>query len=319
LIGLLAAHVYGQPAIRKFVLIGDHKQLPAVVKQQESVSRVRDKALNDILLTDCRLSLFERLLKKYGKNEAVTYMLTRQGRMHHGIALFPSDAFYANRLEEVPLPHQRIDLPVEAKESNGIAEILRTRRIAFLSAKAPQDSPSDKVNQTEADMIAALVVKIYEMQQENFDVGQTVGVIVPYRNQIVAIRKAIDRYGITKLHDITIDTVERYQGSQRKYIIYGFTVQKHYQLNFLTNNVFVDTIDGSLVDRKLNVAMTRAEEHLIMVGNARLLASILTFRRLMDFVRKEQSFFDIPKEDFIKGDFEVTPYAVRETTPKEDL
>jgi superfamily I DNA and/or RNA helicase len=168
-------------------------------------------------------------------------------------------------------------------------------------------------------MIAALVVKTYEMEQKNFDVGQTVGVIVPYRNQIVAIRKAIDRYVIAKLHDITIDTVERYQGSQRKYIIYGFTVQKHYQLNFLTNNVFVDTIDGSLVDRKLNVAMTRAEEHLIMVGNAQLLASILTFRRLMDFVRKEQSFFDIPKEDFIKGDFEVTPYAVRETTPKGDL
>ena len=319
LIGLLAAHVDGQPAIRKFVLIGDHKQLPAVVKQSESVSRVQDKVLNDILLTDCRLSLFERLLKKYGTNKAVTHMLTRQGRMHHNIALFPSDAFYAHRLEEVPLPHQRIDLPLETKESDGIIKLLHTRRVAFLSAEAPQDSPSDKVNQTEAEMIAALMVKIYEMEQKSFDVGRSVGVIVPYRNQIVAIRKAIDRHGIAPLHDITIDTVERYQGSQRKYIIYGFTVQKHYQLNFLTNNVFVDTIDGSLVDRKLNVAMTRAEEHLIMLGNARLLASILTFRRLMDFVRKEQSFFDIPQEDFLKGNFEVPPYAVHETTPNENV
>jgi hypothetical protein len=69
---------------------------------------------------------------------------------------------------------------------------------------------------------------------------------------------------------MTIDTVERYQGSQRKYIVYGFTVQKYYQLNFLTNNVFEDKIDGSIVDRKLNVAMTRAEEHLVMFGNAEL-------------------------------------------------
>ena len=319
LIGLLSAQVEGQPAIRKFVLIGDHKQLPAVVRQQENVSRVRDKLLNDIHLTDCRLSFFERLLKKYGTNEAVTYMLTRQGRMHHNIALFPSDAFYANRLEEVPLPHQRIDLPLMTKESNGIVKLLRTRRIAFLSAEAPADSPSDKVNQTEADMIAALVVKIYEMEQEGFDVGRTVGVIVPYRNQIVAVRNAIDRYSIALLHDITIDTVERYQGSQRKFIIYGFTVQKHYQLNFLTNNVFVDTIDGSLVDRKLNVAMTRAEEHLVMIGNADLLASNFTFQRLLAFVRSEHSFFSIPKEDFLVGNFEVPPYDAHEPTPNGDI
>ena len=126
-------------------------------------------------------------------------------------------------------------------------------------------------------MIAAMVVRIYEIEKGNsFDVNTTVGVIVPYRNQIATVRKAIDKYGIGILHDITIDTVERYQGSQRKYIIYGFTIQKYYQLNFLTNNVFED-FDGSLIDRKLNVAMTRAEEHLIMVGNPELLSNNFIF------------------------------------------
>ena len=103
LIGLLSAHVNGIPAIRKFVLIGDHKQLPAVVQQTEDVSRVQDVLLNDIHLTNCRLSLFERLLKQYARNKNVTYMLRKQGRMHHDIALFPNYTFYNNLLEVVPI------------------------------------------------------------------------------------------------------------------------------------------------------------------------------------------------------------------------
>ena len=306
LIGLLCAHNNGTPAIKKFVLIGDHKQLPAVVQQTADVSCVQDDILNDIYLTDCRLSLFERLLKKYARNENVTYMLKKQGRMHHDIALFPNLVFYNNQLEEVPLPHQNTKLPLRGGGTNGIEEMLRTRRVAFIAAESPKNSPSDKVNQTEADIIAAIVANIYEIEKtDGFDVNKTVGVIVPYRNQIATVRKMIDKYGIPLLHDVTIDTVERYQGSQRQYIIYGFTIQKNYQLNFLTSNVFEDEIDGCTVDRKLNVAMTRAEEHLIMVGNPELLSTNVTFSKLMAFVRDKQGYFHIKKDDFISGNFMV--------------
>lgn len=306
LIGLLSAHINGVPAIKKFVMIGDHKQLPAVVQQTEDVSKVQDTLLNEIYLTDCRLSLFERLLKKYAQNENVTYMLRKQGRMHHDIAIFPNVAFYDNKLEEVPTPHQNVILPYKGNGDNGIIDILSTRRIAFIATEPPMGSISDKVNQTEAEMIAAMVIKIYEIEQSNgFDVNRTVGVIVPYRNQIATIRKAIDKYGIDLLHNVTIDTVERYQGSQRKYIIYGFTIQKYYQLKFLTNNVFEDKIDGCIVDRKLNVAMTRAEEHLIMFGNAELLSNNFIFFKLLEFVRSKHGFFRIRKDDFIDGKFEV--------------
>ena len=309
LIGLLSAHRDGVPAIRKFVLIGDHKQLPAVVQQTEAVSRVQDTLLNEIHLTDCRLSLFERLLKKYAHDERVTYMLRKQGRMHHDIAIFPNFAFYNNRLQEVPRPHQHVVLPVRGDGKSAIGDLLKTRRIAFIATEQPTDSLSDKVNQPEAEMIAATVVEIFEMERQNgFDVNKTVGVIVPYRNQIATVRKAIDRYGIDLLHGITIDTVERYQGSQRKYIVYGFTVQKYYQLYFLTNNVFEDEIDGSIVDRKLNVAMTRAEEHLIMFGNAELLSNNFTFFKLMEYVRSRHGFFRISKDDFVAGRFTVPQY-----------
>ena len=93
------------------------------------------------------------------------------------------------------------------------------------------------------------------------------------------MRNAIDRHGISELHDITIDTVERYQGSQRDVIIYGFTVQHRYQLEFLTANDFVE--DGVIIDPKLNVAMTRAREHLVLVGHAPLLINDEVFARLI--------------------------------------
>lgn len=307
LIGLLSAHANGKPAIRKFVLIGDHKQLPAVVQQKPEISRVDDVSLNSIHLTDCRLSLFERLLKQYARDENVTYMLRNQGRMHHDIALFPNYVFYNNQLKVVPLKHQTVDLPIKGPGDNGIVDLLMTRRIVFLASEAPPKDSPDKVNQVEADMIAAIVAKIYDIEKECFDVNETVGVIVPYRNQIATVRNTLDRYGIDTLHDITIDTVERYQGSQRKYIIYGFTIHKYYQLNFLTNNVFED-FDGSIVDRKLNVAMTRAEEHLVMIGNPELLSNNFTFFKLIEFVNSRHGFFRIKKDDFVLGRFAVPPY-----------
>ena len=312
LIGLLSANVNGISAIQKFVLIGDHKQLPAVVQQKPEISKVQDAILNNIHLTDCRFSLFERLLKQYVKNKDVTYMLKKQGRMHHDIALFPNYTFYNNQLKEVPLDHQTANLPLIGTGKNGIDDLLATRRIAFIASETPHDSPTDKVNQNEADMIAVMVIRIYEMEKGNgFDVNTTVGVIVPYRNQIAAIRKTIDQYGISILHNITIDTVERYQGSQRKYIIYGFTIQKYYQLNFLTNNVFED-FDGSIIDRKLNVAMTRAEEHLIMVGNPELLSNNFTFFKLIEFVNSKHGFFKIKKDSFVSGHFAVPQYDTEE-------
>ena len=291
LIGLLSACEGEVPAIRKIVMIGDHKQLPAVVQQTQAQSAVRETVLRDILLTDCRLSLFERLLKRYRDDEQVTYMLCRQGRMHHDIARFPNELFYNNKLAEVPLPHQIADLPHSKPEGEGIENVLLTRRFAFVATPPPEDGTPDKVNPVEADLIAATVRKIYEIEGKDFDVAETVGVIVPYRNQIATIRNAIDTFGIPELHRITIDTVERYQGSQRKFIIYGFTISKYYQLKFLADNVFVD-YDGSVIDRKLNVAMTRAEEHLVIFGNPSLLARNHIFSRLMAFAKEHESYYD---------------------------
>lgn len=294
-------------AIKKIVMIGDHKQLPAVVQQSEEESRVDDPLLHAIHLKNCRLSLFERFLTHYGDNPDHVYMLTRQGRMHHDIALFPSRSFYENRLCEVPLPHQNIILPTHYDGDNGITQLLETRRVAFVNIDTPDGSPSDKVNRNEAQAIVATCVQIYFKERENFSPLTTLGVIVPYRNQIAEIRKGLEQTGIEPLRHITIDTVERYQGSQRDYILYGFTVQRYYQLEFLTANVFEE--HGYLIDRKLNVAMTRARCHLLIFGNGRLIGVNPVFSKLIEYVRSAGCYIDVPQDKYLSGDFTL-PQAI---------
>ena len=298
LMGLLSATASdGSCAVRKLVFIGDHKQLPAVVQQREEDSQVEEPLLKDIRLTDCRLSLFERLLSEYRDNPEVVYMLTRQGRMHHDIAEFPNRAFYQSRLCEVPLPHQTAPLPMSEGDADALEKLLTMRRVSFVAVESPKDDAPDKVNRSEAQAIAATVVRIYERNRKAFSAQQTVGVIVPYRNQIAEVRRALEKSGIDELRHITIDTVERFQGSQRDYILYGFTIRKRYQLGFLTNNVFED--GGDVIDRKLNVAMTRAREQLILFGNPALLTRNHVFGNLLEYIRQQGSMYNWSENEYL--------------------
>ncbi|MDE6028681.1 MAG: DNA2/NAM7 family helicase, partial [Muribaculaceae bacterium] len=290
IIGLLSAvSSNGIPAIERFIMIGDHKQLPAVVQQTQEDSRVLVSDLLEIGLADCSLSLFERLMRRYGDNPDFCFMLTSQGRMHEEIADFPNKAFYEGRLSAVPLPDQTASRPEIEESGNLLRNILLARRVACLDVRPLGRGVSDKVNQREARLIASMVREIHEIAGSSFDADRTVGVIVPYRNQIAAIRNEIAAFGIDNLSDITIDTIERFQGSQRKYIIYGFTISQPYQLDFLTNHTFTEK--GATIDRKLNVAMTRAEEHLLLVGNAPLLKADYTFGRLLDYLEERKAVY----------------------------
>lgn len=289
---LLCAMHGEQEAIDKFVFIGDEKQLPAVAQQSEEDSVVTEKELVEIGLINCRLSLFERLLHYFGyKNgkpdPAVCHLLTRQGRMHELIADFPNKAFYGGALRVVPLPHQKEATPAKGEGRDALQDLLLTHRILFVDC-APKGDPEepDNVNQVEAEAVAAFVGAGYARTgSDHFDRMMSVGVIVPYRNQISTVRSAVDKLGVADLHDIAIDTVERYQGSQRDLIIYGFTAKRPYQLDFLAANTYVDPVDGATVDRKLNVAMTRARRNLVLVGHADLLSRNTVFRRLIDYCR----------------------------------
>ena len=284
IIGLLSVLTDGAPSIRKFVFIGDHKQLPAVVQQDAEESVVAEPLLHEIGLDDCRLSLFERLYNRHKANPLLCHMLTSHGRMHEEIASFPNEMFYQKRLSVVPLPHQVTSLNGTSGDLT-IDKLVDSVRVAFVNVPSSGSSLSDRVNMPEADVIAQIAFSAYRKYSSSFDANETIGVIVPYRNQIAAVRNALAKYGIPDLTRISIDTVERYQGSQRKVIIYGFTIRQRYQLNFLCSNTFVE--DGALIDRKLNVAMTRAMEHLYLVGNAALLSESPVFSQLIDYAKNE--------------------------------
>lgn len=304
LMALLSAKHDEENAIDRFVLIGDHKQLPAVVMQSEEESKVNDPLLLDIGLTDCRLSLFERLLKLNRNNLELTYCLEKQGRMHPEISSFPNGAFYQMRLRLVPLVHQKAVLSFPVHQTCGVEQLMAEHRMAFIVSPQPPMTHSVKANLPEAFMIALMVRSVWDIYQKNnrpFSADKSVGVIVPYRNQIAMIRKELDSFGIEELHQVTIDTVERYQGSERDVIIYGFTIQKRYQLDFLTSNVFEE--DGQMIDRKLNVALTRAREQLFMVGNPLLLNTDPLFSQLITYAKTRNAYLDIPYLDFIENKF----------------
>lgn len=273
LIGLLTR-------VDKFILIGDYKQLPAVVQQSVEDSSVSDPILTDICLDNCRKSLFERLIQWERKNGRSDFIgiLRRQGRMHPDIAEFPNSHFYfSEKLQPIPLAHQ-------------LDKSISHRMIFIPSHFCRQPNISDKVNMDEARIVSSILNKVYAEYRDDFDASKTVGVIVPYRNQIAMIRREIEKLGIPELEKITVDTVERYQGSQRDVIIYSFTVQNFWQIEFLTSNSFVE--DGHLIDRKLNVAITRARKQMIMTGNPTILSSNLIFRQLIEFCKAKGGYIE---------------------------
>lgn len=308
LIGILSARHQQHNAIDKFVLVGDYKQLPAIAQQSAEEAAVNDLLLRNIGLEDCRNSLFERLYKS--SPDTCRSILHKQGRMHPAIAEFPNQTFYyREQLESVPLPHQLEETPYEAglTPQDSIDQLLLERRMVFIPAEAPDHlTCSDKTNPNEARIVATLLGHIYRLTESRFDPNRTVGVIVPYRNQIAMIRKEIARLQLPALQDISIDTVERYQGSQRDIIIYSFTIQNFSQLNFLTANTFQE--GNFLIDRKLNVALTRARKQLLLTGNPHILGANITFYKLMEYIRLHNGYLETDALSFCRGDFTLPSY-----------
>ncbi len=287
LMGILCATRQGEPSVRKFVLIGDHKQLPAVVQQSVEMSLVHEEILKTAGLEDCRESLFQRLIRlqenTHGESSPYIYRFTQQGRMHPDVARFAVEQFYEGRLSPIPLPHQQRDLhfPI-VEEGNALQRRLATERVIFFPSRLPEDNLSPKTNTVEARMVAQVILNVYRLYTQNgkpFSSQETVGVIVPYRLQIAQVLQEIARLGIPELNHITVDTVERYQGSERDVIIYGFTVRYPHQLQFLCSQTFTE--HGHPIDRKLNVALTRAREQLVLIGHPETLCLDDLHRKLI--------------------------------------
>ena len=77
----------------------------------------------------------------------------------------------------------------------------------------------------------------------------------------------------------TIDTVERYQGGAREVVILSLCTNRFSQVQ----NMISLSDDG--VDRKLNVALTRARKHLVIIGNEEILSSYPIYKELIEYCK----------------------------------
>ena len=284
--GLIAATTpTGESAIGKFIMIGDTKQLPAVVTQPAQLSRVKSRRLLAAGISDLSMSLFERLYQWYFKHpiEGITATLNRQGRMHPIVGNFANKHFYAGLLDCVPLPHQCEELPYKIFDHCNIYQrTLATRRTAFIvTDKCKEERP--KSNRAEAHTIAEFVKAHYELCKANnieCILSEDIGVIVPFRNQIAMVMNEIAKLQLPYCEDIIIDTVERFQGSQKDIILFGTTISEPDEISMLSS-IAIDA-DGNSIDRKLNVAVTRARKQMFVFGNPEALSVSPLYRTLID-------------------------------------
>jgi DNA replication ATP-dependent helicase Dna2 len=231
----------------RFVLVGDHHQLPPVVRATEA---------GDDSCADLTRSLFERLADAYPD---ASVMLDRQYRMAQRIQAFASREFYDGQLRpaagEVATQHVG-DLPGVDPES--LPSHLRGR-VAFVD---PGGHAEGNANPTEARAVAE-VVESYAGAGVRLS---EIGVIAPYRAQVAEIGKHVP-------DPVTVDTVDRFQGSSEEVVVISFVATGD-----LDSPIFEDY-------RRVNVALTRAKKALVLVGDADALSTDDTYRRMVEWAR----------------------------------
>lgn len=286
---ILEPHIIGLlPKVRRFIMIGDHKQLPAIVQQEPEVSAIRDPHLEQIGLRNRRNSYFERMYQRCEQeNWHMSFdTLSHQGRMHADIGSIASDFFYDERLHTVPLPWQSAPLQHTVPASpTGLDQLLAEHRLLYIPTSRDLESGSNKVNVHEAQLAAQLcelLIARLEREGKPYNPRLSIGIIAPYRNQIAQIRSQLQQRGVPGADQITIDTVERYQGSQRDVIILSFCCNTPSQVGQL-----MSLSDDGRVDRKLNVAITRARQQMVVLGNEALLRRSPIFAAFLDRLERE--------------------------------
>jgi DNA replication ATP-dependent helicase Dna2 len=254
-----------------FTLIGDHRQLPAISVQRADHTVVTDPDLNDIGILDLRDSYFERLYLLCKKNQWhwAYDQLELQGRMHEDIMGFPGKWFYENNLQILNSTVQQAGFDLKLPDVEQLlGKIVASQRVVFLPVISDgKQAAGQKTSVAEAVLCARIVLffkALWEKNNRTWVPEKSLGIITPWRAQIAQIRSVLEEMHLDP-NDITVDTVERYQGGARDVIIISTCTHTAWQLRTLLN------ISSEGVDRKLNVALTRAREHLIMLGNPEIL------------------------------------------------
>jgi DNA replication ATP-dependent helicase Dna2 len=221
----------------RFVLVGDHRQLPPVVQTEGPLAT----------------SLFERLIEQY-PDAAV--LLDRQYRMAQRIQAFPSQEFYdgALRPANAAVASQRVaDLGIETDRADVYDGV------QFVPVEGTTAAHTDRA---EAERVAEIVAAYLAAGAEPGDLG----VIAPFRAQVATIGERVPE-------GVTVDTVDRFQGSSTEIVLVSF--------------VATDALSGPLFEdhRRMNVALTRAKKALVLVGDPDALRTRERYARMLDWAQ----------------------------------
>ncbi|MCX7737352.1 MAG: AAA domain-containing protein [Candidatus Kapabacteria bacterium] len=281
--------------VNKFILIGDEKQLPAVVLQDTEKLAISDESLQNIHLHNLSQSLFERLLRCciYNGWSDSYGMLTEQARMHKDIQFLVNTLFYNNSLKlfnesgwQIEPLNQTVKELLSKEHKNELISQLSKNRIIFIDSDIERIAKKHHQEALRVKIILSMLVKIHK---NDFDASK-IGIITPFRAQCNEIYTQIPEHFREK---ITIDTVERFQGSERDIIIISFAINHSKMINQISS---LFQINDLIIDRKLNVAITRAKKQLILLGSSKILQKSEVYLNLIELIKKH--FCYVSSEEF---------------------
>ncbi len=189
--------------VSRFILAGDHKQLPPTV--------ISEKA--QIL----KETLFESLIQKYPQKSV---FLDIQYRMNETLMRFPSEEFYGGRMKASP-EVKNISLSDMVKENSSPS-------LVFIDTATHKNKPEGRKSDSFSIHNNLEAQKVKEVLLQLFGAGvepDLVGIITPYDDQAELIRRVCDKDAYT---------VDGYQGQEKEVIIISFVrSNKNGDLGFL--------------------------------------------------------------------------------------
>ena len=257
---------------KKIILVGDHRQLPPVVNTQIDKLKLEEKGIKE---SDLEISLFEELYEKM--TDEARLVLTSQFRMHPDISKLVADVFY---------PTVNITTTIKEEERNHKLNWW-PKSIKWIDTSNCEDCDEtpeliSKKNHAEARVILKELEKMESNYKHMNKKDITVAVISGYdaqKNLLCNLIKPNDTSRWTSIK-IAIDNVDAFQGSETDIVLYSLVrCNSDYKIGFLYD------------ERRLNVALSRGKNCLIIVGNIKFAEKARSFRGnpfvdIIKFLRK---------------------------------
>jgi hypothetical protein len=246
----------------KVVIAGDFRQLPAVAISDSHI--VRHWYSRDVFECAGVVDAVDG-----GVSHPCIATLTTQFRSNATLCGIINERFYAGLLHTAEADTEHVVFRDPLTYLNRYPVVLVDTSPLSPLGQTPQGSKSN--------LHHALLCRKIALSLSAAGLSETtdgLGVIAPYRPQVSLIRELLDEYGLTI---VSSGTVHRFQGSEKRAIILDLTDSPPHSLGaFLAPRSLRDT--GS---RLLNVALSRARDHLFVVANLSHLRAQLTVGHLL--------------------------------------